>query len=157
MELNPNIRPNHLTEFGVGSAPDEFQCLVNTHDVKRDTDYLGEVYPTKNMIKGTPIAPGIAIGKAVFIQKTQDFKKIEADSILVCSRLSPVYSILSQMVGGIISERGGVMSSPATIAREQGLPMVTGVRSAETFFSDGDLVLINGTDGNIQLISKSSN
>jgi pyruvate,water dikinase len=70
--------------------------------------------------------------------------------------MSPVYSIAFHVVRGIISERGGIMSTAATVARENGLPVVTSVRSAQRIISDGDFIKINGTDGSVQIVLKHS-
>jgi len=106
------------------------------------------------MRRGVPVAPGVAVGQAIVIQSLEDLQRIRSDSILICSRMSPVYSIAFHVVRGIISERGGIMSTAATVARENGLPVVTRVRSAQRIISDGDFIKINGTDGSVQIVLK---
>jgi len=65
------------------------------------------------------------------------------------------YSIFLQKADtGIISEQGGIISTTATVARENGLPAVTGVRSARQIISDGDLIRIDGTKGGVQILKK---
>jgi hypothetical protein len=46
------------------------------------------------------------------------------------------------------------MSTAATVARKNGLPVVTRVRSAQRIISDGDFIKINGTDGSVQIVLK---
>ena len=106
----------------------------------------------KNVIKGVAVSPGIAVGSAVVVQNPEDLKRVNPDSILICPQMSPVYSIVFQMVRGIISERGSILSTTATLARENGLPAVTGVQSALQIISDGDLIWMDGTNGNVQII-----
>jgi pyruvate,water dikinase len=109
-----------------------------------------------NMMKGVPAAPGMAVGPAAVIQSPEDLLRVRPESILVCPKMSFAYSIAFQRARGIISELGGAMSTAATVARETGLPAVTGVQSARQRIVDGDLISIDGVSGRIQIISRSS-
>jgi phosphohistidine swiveling domain-containing protein len=147
-----NLRP----EPRVGVSSDEIFSLINQILGRYGLTTLEKEVCDKYLIKGTPVSPGIAVGTAVVIQKQEDLKRVKPDSILICSWMSPAYSTVFHVVGGVVSERGGIMSTTATAAREKGLPVVTGVQSAQRAISDGDLVRINGTDGSVQIVLKHS-
>jgi pyruvate,water dikinase len=138
----------------VGVSQNEIHSLIDQILRRYGLKPLDKEVCDKYLIKGTPICPGVAVGTAVVIQRHEDLKRVKPDSILICSRMSPAYSTVFHMVGGVISERGGIMSTTATVARENGLPVLTGVRSAQRAISDGDLVRINGTDGSVQILLK---
>ncbi len=108
----------------------------------------------EDLIKGVPVAPGVAVGTAVVIDTPEDLQRVSTDTILVCPRMSSSYSIAFHMVQGIISERGGAMSTVATVARENALPAVTGVQSACEIITDGDIIEIEGSNGHVHIISK---
>lgn len=154
MLQNSNCHQNHKTKVGVKLYSNEILGLIDSFAGKYGRKGIADGRTDKTLIKGVPAAPGVAVGPAVVIQTPEDLQRVSPDSIIVCSWISPLYSIAFSMIRGIISERGGVMSIPATIAREYGLPVATGVKSAERVISNGDLIRIDGTNGCVQIILK---
>lgn len=152
----PNSHQNLRPELEVVMDHDEILSLIDQILGRYGLTTLADGRSGGHFIKGTPVAPGVAVGQAVVIQSIEDLQRIRPDSILICSRMSPVYSSVFPVVRGIISERGGILSTTATVARESELPVVTGVRSARRIISDGDLIKINGTDGSVQIVLKHS-
>jgi pyruvate,water dikinase len=51
------------------------------------------------------------------------------------------------LVSGLVIERGGMLSHGAIIAREFGLPCVTGVKDATNRIPHGARVTVNGDQG----------
>jgi pyruvate,water dikinase len=147
----PNSHRNLRPDLGVGVDPDERLSLMDQIVGRYGIAPLADGRSDSCLIKGIPVAPGVAVGRAVVIQSTEDLKRIRPNSILICSRMCPVYSIAFKMVRGIISERGGIMSTATTIAREYGLPVISGVRSAQMIIFEGDSIKIDGTDGSVQI------
>jgi len=154
MPGHPNSHRNILPELGVGANQDEILSLIDQSVDRYGRTSLVDERSNRHLIKGVPVSSGVAVGQAVVIQSHEDLQRIRPDSILICSRMSPVYSIAFHVVRGIISERGGILSTTATVARENGLPVVTGARSAQRIISDGDLIKIDGTDGSVQIFLK---
>ena len=154
MLQNLNFHRNLRPEPEVGANPDEILSLTDQIRDRCGCKPLADRRSDRHLIKGVPVAPGVAVGPAVVIQSLEDIQRIRSDSILICSRMAPVYSIAFQVVRGVISEKGGILSTTATVARENGLPVVTGARSARRIIADGDLIKINGTDGSVQIVSK---
>ena len=58
---------------------------------------------------------------------------------------SPYFPLL----GGVVTELGGLISHGAVVAREYGLPCVVGAEGATEAFKNGDIVLIDGGKGTI--------
>jgi pyruvate,water dikinase len=95
-------------------------------------------------IVGQPAGPGIARGKArVILDATQlfDFK---AGEILVCDAVEPEMTFVVPLSAGIVERRGGMLVHGAIIAREYGLPCVTGVPHATHLIETGDRVTVDG-------------
>ena len=156
MLQNLNANQNNTTEMGVGGQPDEILCLIDHIDGNYGQNRIADGN-YEGLVNGVPVAPGVAEGYAVVIQTPEDLHRINADSILICPRMSPVYSVAFQTVRGIISEQGGILSTAATIARGKGLPAVTGIQKARQIITDGDLVRIDGTKGIVQIKVKAFN
>ena len=53
---------------------------------------------------------------------------------------------------GLIVETGGLLSHGSIITREFGLPAVADILDATSRFHDGDLVLIDGSTGLVQIL-----
>ncbi|XP_026681480.1 uncharacterized protein LOC113468613 [Diaphorina citri] len=56
------------------------------------------------------------------------------------------------MLGGLVTELGGILSHGAVVAREYGLPSIVGVDNVTLYFKTGDKVLLNSTKGTIEKI-----
>ena len=156
MFQNRNCRQNHAADTGVGVPPDEILNLIDHTGGNYSTQCGLRAESKKNVVKGVPVAPGRAVGRAAVIETHEDLQRTSPESILVCSRMSADFSIVFQKTQGIISEQGGVTATGATVARETGLPAVAGVRSARRRIADGDLIRIDGITGHVEIISKAS-
>lgn len=51
------------------------------------------------------------------------------------------------MLGGVVTEIGGLLSHGAVVAREYGLPAVVGVQGVTEFVKSGDVVTLDGNMG----------
>lgn len=74
-------------------------------------------------------------------------------AILVANDFSPEDTLRMQAgnVLGFLSEKGGMTSHTAIVARSLGLPAVVGIEHATSLFSTGDLVVIDGGTGEVVL------
>lgn len=95
-------------------------------------------------IIGQPAGPGIAKGKARVILSPSDLFAFESGEILVCDAIEPNMTFVVPLSSGIVERRGGMLIHGAIIAREYGLPCVTGVPEATTQIHTGDLVSVDG-------------
>jgi pyruvate,water dikinase len=102
-------------------------------------------------LRGTPASPGDAAGPAVVVMSPADFGKVRPGDVLVCRSTAPMWTPLFGVVAALVSEAGGILSHPAVVAREFGLPAVVGVRSATSLIRDGQTVTVSGGAGLVQL------
>jgi pyruvate,water dikinase len=94
--------------------------------------------------RGQPAARGIARGKARVIAPgvaPQDFKPGE---VLVCDATGPEMAYLIPLAAAVVERRGGMLIHGAIVAREYGIPCVTGVPGAAELIRTGDTVTVNG-------------
>jgi pyruvate,water dikinase len=73
-----------------------------------------------------------------------DLVDVRHGEILVCDAIDPNMTYIVPLTAGIIERRGGMLIHGAIIAREYGLPCVTGVPHAIDRIRNGDLVTVDG-------------
>lgn len=103
-------------------------------------------------IKGIPAAPGRYAGLVRVIRDESEFEKIRAGDVLVCPVTSPVWSIIFPSVGALVTNAGGVLSHPAIIAREYGIPAVVATGNATSVLKDGQKVMVDGAAGTVEVL-----
>jgi pyruvate,water dikinase len=64
--------------------------------------------------------------------------------ILVCDSLDPTMTFIAPLAAAVVERRGGMLVHGAIIAREYGLPCVTGVPDATLEIHTGDLLTVDG-------------
>jgi len=93
---------------------------------------------------GQPAGPGISKGKARVIKDPSDLRRFKAGEILVCDAVDPNMTFVVPLSEGIVERRGGMLIHGAIIAREYGLPCVTGVPEATRLINTGDSITVDG-------------
>ncbi len=104
-------------------------------------------------IRGRPAARGTYTGTARVIMSEHEFDKLQPDDVLVCPVTSPVWSILFANVGALVTDTGGILSHPAIIAREYGIPAVVATGNATALIRDGQQILVDGDAGLVRILT----
>jgi pyruvate,water dikinase len=93
---------------------------------------------------GQPAGPGIARGRARVIREHSDLTEFQHGDILVCDAVDPNMTFVVPLAAAVVERRGGMLIHGAIIAREYGLPCVTGIPDATTLVRTGDAVTVDG-------------
>jgi pyruvate,water dikinase len=104
----------------------------------------GGVRLETRQITGQPAGPGIAKGPARIIQDKLDLMNFKKGEVLVCDAIDPNMTFVVPLASAIIERRGGMLIHGAIIAREYGLPCVTGISKATEVIKTGDAVTVDG-------------
>lgn len=104
-------------------------------------------------IKGQPAGKGLVTGKARVIVKQADLMSFKKDDILVCDAVEPNMTFVVPLAKAIVERRGGMLIHGAIIAREYGIPCVTGIPEATRLIQTGDIITVDGHIG-IVIIEK---
>lgn len=104
-------------------------------------------------IRGRAAAKGTFTGVARVIMGEHEFDRLQPGDVLVCPITSPVWSILFAKVGALVTDTGGILSHPAIIAREYGIPAVVATGNATQLIRDGQQVLVDGDAGIVRLLT----
>lgn len=99
---------------------------------------------TARQLQGQAASKGIARGYARVIAPGGTLKNFQKGEILVIDSIDPTMTFLAPLAAGIIERRGGMLIHGAIIAREYGIPCITGVVNATSLISTGDFVTVDG-------------
>jgi len=119
-------------------------------------DSRGKIYKAKldiqdGDIKGDAIAPGKVVGRAKVLHTPYE-KPLEAGEILVARATEPSWTPIFTNAAGVIMEIGGPLQHGGIIAREYGIPCVSGLIGIMEIIKDGDLVEVDGDNGIVRVI-----
>jgi pyruvate,water dikinase len=98
-------------------------------------------------IIGQPAGQGLAVGPARVISAVDDLFRFKAGEILVCDSIDPNMTFVVPLAAAIVERRGGMLVHGAIIAREYGLPCITGVADATVLIRTGDRITVDGYMG----------
>lgn len=104
-----------------------------------------------SVLTGLAASPGRVTGPARVVLSEAEFAKLRPGDVLVCPITSPVWSVLFPSVAALVTDTGGVLSHPAIIAREFGVPAVVATGNATRLVKDGQTVTVDGAAGTVEL------
>lgn len=93
---------------------------------------------------GQPAGPGISRGPARVILQPSDLGQFRHGEVLVCDAVDPNMTFVVPLSAGIIERRGGMLIHGAIIAREYGIPCVTGIPEATELIRTGESITVDG-------------
>jgi pyruvate,water dikinase len=102
-------------------------------------------------LRGIGCSAGRVQARARVVREPQQHLHIRGE-ILVAPMTDPGWVFLMVPAGGLIVERGSVLSHTAIIGRELGIPTVVAVPEATSRIKDGQLVEMDGTSGVVRLL-----
>jgi phosphohistidine swiveling domain-containing protein len=104
-------------------------------------------------VRGLGVSPGTYEGTARVIRGTGEFGRIEPGDVLVTNSTTTAFNIVLPLLGAIVTDRGGLLSHAAIVAREYGIPGVVGCTDATRVLPDGALVRVDGAVGEVEVVS----
>jgi pyruvate,water dikinase len=105
----------------------------------------------KQILVGTPGNPGRARGIARIIAGPDDFHRFQPGDVLVAHATTPIWTPLFGIASAAVTEVGGPIAHAAIVAREFGIPLVTGALNATHVISDGTPIIVDGSAGIVEL------
>jgi phosphohistidine swiveling domain-containing protein len=110
----------------------------------RGTEETGSLGFKARQIVGQPAGPGLAQGQARVILAPEDLFQFKTGEILVCDAVDPSMTFVVPLAAAIVERRGGMLIHGSIIAREYGIPCVTGVPNATVLIQTGNIVTVDG-------------
>ena len=133
--------------------------IRKSHLVARVIDSRGKIYypPRKEAaegeLAGVSISPGVVQGRVKVLHHANE-KPLHPGEVLVTRATDPGWTPLFIYAGGIVLEIGGALQHGAVVAREYGIPCVSGLTGATELLVDGQLVEVDGSNGIVRLLGE---
>jgi pyruvate,water dikinase len=119
--------------------------------MNQDADPAKRTQATEKRLPGLGVSQGTYTGRARVVKSPADYEKVEAGDILVAPFTSSGYTVLLPLLGAIVTDGGGALSHTAIVAREFGIPGVVGTGDATARIPDGARLLVDGTQGVVEI------
>lgn len=110
--------------------------------------------PASDTITGNPGSGGVVKGIVRRIDSPEEGHLLEQGEILVTATTNVGWTPLFPRAAAVITDIGMPLAHAAIVARELGIPAVVGCGVATTRLKNGDLVLVDGGRGTVQILSR---
>ncbi|MEM7323982.1 MAG: PEP-utilizing enzyme [Actinomycetota bacterium] len=108
--------------------------------------------PGPEPLRGHGIGDGPVTGRACVIGHDDDnLDRFTPGEILVIPMTTPAHNTIAALATAIVTDTGGLLSHAAIIAREFGIPAVTGTTTATRTIRTGDRLTVDPATSSVQL------
>ena len=104
------------------------------------------------VVRGTGASAGRYTGIARLLSGPSELGRLHAGEVLVTPTTTEAFNVVLPLVGAIVTDAGGLLSHPAIVSREYGVPGVVGTLDATMLIPDGALVEVDGTAGEVRVL-----
>ena len=106
----------------------------------------------ESVLYGLAASKGVYEGPARRVSGPSEFGRIAKGDVLVTESTTEAFNILLPLLGGIVTDNGGLLSHAAIVSREYGIPGVVGTREATGRIADGMRVRVDGDAGEVTVL-----
>ncbi len=106
----------------------------------------------EDQIAGLAASPGVYQGTAKVVLSVDEFDLVNKGDILVCQMTNPAWVTLFTKISALVTDAGGLVSHPAVLSREFGIPAVIGTSVATGKIKSGDQLRVNGSTGIVEIL-----
>ncbi len=139
-DLDPGDR-ERLTSVPALSSPKDSRPASRDKQTEPDPSSL---WVKARQVVGHPAGPGVAKGRARVVVNPADLLEFKQGEVLICKGVDPNMTFVVPLAAAVVEERGGMLIHGAIIAREYGLPCVTGAPDIARLIRTGDRVTVDG-------------
>ncbi|MDO4283610.1 MAG: PEP/pyruvate-binding domain-containing protein [Clostridia bacterium] len=107
----------------------------------------------QDTMKGEALSAGIAEKEVVVVYTKEDLKDIK-DKIIVAETTDFGWFLDIAFSAGIITEHGSMFSGTAVLARDLGIPYISGIKNATSIFRTGEKIKLDADIGKITVIKE---
>ena len=124
----------------------------------KDSDRRNDIFgietkdDNKKLLKGMPGSFGRIKGKVRVLNSFKEASKLKKGEILVTTTTNVGWTPIFPKLSAVVTETGASLAHAAVVARELGIPAVVSVRGAASKLKTGDIVIVDGGKGTVELV-----
>jgi len=152
-EAPPHLGPPNPPPRDLAGLPPTVGRLMRAISIA-----LGQVFGSSQAENEAKVLYGLAASKGVYegtarrIAGPSEFGRIAKGDVLITASTTEAFNILLPLLGGIVTDNGGLLSHAAIVSREYGIPGVVGTREATERIADGVRVRVDGDAGEVTVL-----
>jgi pyruvate,water dikinase len=152
-EVPPFLGPPPPPPPDMSALPPDLLRLMRAMMIAMDHLFAASEAPhEEDTLRGLAASGGVYEGPARRVAGPTEFDRIVEGDVLVTESTSEAFNILLPLLGAIVTDSGGLLSHPAIVAREYGIPGVVGTRDATDRIPDGARVRVDGDAGEVTVL-----
>jgi phosphohistidine swiveling domain-containing protein len=141
-------------------AERERLAVIRLRDVfrRRSPEQPSSAPASGSSLRGLGLTRGGFVGPAVVLSGPDEVLPSGVDpaqAVVIAPAIDVGWVPLLTTVGALVVEIGGELSHGSILVREVGLPAVTNVAGAQSAFRTGDVVRLDGSTGQVELVRRS--
>lgn len=105
-------------------------------------------------LRGMPASPGRATGPVRLIRDAADFHRLQPGDVLVSQIAAPAWTPLFARAAAIVTDSGTIAAHASLVAREYGLPAVVATGDATARLREGQIVVVDGGAGTVEIVGE---
>jgi pyruvate,water dikinase len=106
-----------------------------------------------SVVVGLGANSGVYEGTARLVHDIDDLLELQKGEVVVAPATGEAFNSILYLVGAIVTDHGGHACHAAIVAREMGFPTVVGTVDATARIKSGDRVRVDGTKGEVTILS----
>lgn len=118
--------------------------------IRQSLDLEEVVVDLESGLKGACAFPGTAKGVVKIVNEIGQIDKINDGEIMLAHTTFPALLPAMKKAAAFVTEDGGITCHAAIVAREMKKPCVVGVKNICSVLKDGDIVVVDATNGTIK-------
>ena len=152
-EAPPVLGPPPPPPPDMSGLPPDLLRMMSATMIAMDSLFAPSETPhEESVLHGLGASGGVYEGPARRVGGPSDFDRIVQGDVLVTEATSEAFNILLPLLGAIVTDTGGLLSHPAIVSREYGIPGVVGTRDATDRIPDGARVRVDGDAGDVTVL-----
>lgn len=136
----PPLPPRFAT-YGAVYQGNRFEAATAVTDSTHD----------EHVMHATGAAPGRVVGRVRLVRDPLT-ARLDAGDIIVAEHTDPSWIMILPLAGGLVVERGSLLSHAAIVARELGIPGVVAATGALAWLREGEMVEVDGGAGTVRRV-----
>ena len=146
LQLLPLIEEN-LEPYKQMQKVKQFPCFIDSRG-----KIIRKVIEAKDGdLAGLAVSNGVIRGRAKVLKSPYE-KPLLSGEILVTVATEPAWTPVFINAAGVVLEVGGGLQHGAIIAKEYGIPCVSGLPGVTDLIKDGDLLEVDGSNGIVKIV-----